>query len=451
MIPTGTTLRTSIPGVWVAERIGRSGLGETIMNAKLRTTGRDGDGARIQRIRRAFTLIEILVVITIVALLITILGTTVTTSIRKAREAATTSLLVKIDALLGDRIKGFDRYTKSRDFQTIVNNQKLSRDAAGVSGVPSKVIAAIARKGFYRQLFPQRFEDLAPQDTNGNGVNDALEAVPGVNLAVLMTQIGPTSRHPTESAELLYFALTRMQSFGVPPVSESEFGDTEVRDTDGDGLMEFVDGWERPLRFYRWPTRLLKPNGAFGADGAPGSGGASFLAYGTLGTDDVALGLAPSDMRPTAGLLISGLAPQPAFPLIQWDPLSEDPDDPYGLIATELKRLIATGVPAYVTYATDYNENLYPTLDTYHTPLVVSLGADGDLGLFEPFQAGTDSNGDGILDTDMGILAQPIHAPGTPGNPYDLGSSALTPMGNHVTSALADNLTNRNRRAGKGK
>ena len=419
------------------------------MNAKLRTTDRDGGDTRIQQVRRAFTLIEVLVVITIIALLITILGVTVTTSIRKAREAATTALLVKIDALLGDRIKGFERATKSRDFQMIVNNTKLSVEAAGVYGVSPKFIAARARKDFYRQLFPQRFEDLAPQDTNGNGVNDALEAVPGVNLTVLMTQIGPTSRHPTESSELLYFALTRMQSFGVPPVSESEFGDTEVRDTDGDGLMEFVDGWEQPLRFYRWPTRLLKPNGAFGPDGAPGAGGASFLAYGTLGTDDVALGLAPRDMRPIAGLLIAGLAPQPAFPAMQWDPLSEDPDDPYGLITTELKRLIATGVPAYVAYATSYNETTYPTLDTYQTALVVSVGADGDLGLYEPYQAGTDSNGDGILDTDMGILAQPIHGPG---GPYDIVDNlTLTPMGNYVTSTLADNLTNRNRRAGKGK
>ena len=414
------------------------------MNAKLCVTDRDGGNARIRRVRRAFTLIEILVVITIIALLITILGTAVTTSIRKAREAATTALLVKIDALLGDRIKGFERATKSRDFQTIVNNRKLSLEAAGVFGVTSEVITGIARKDFYRQLFPQRFEDLGSPDANMNGVPDVLEAVPGVNLAVLATQTG-ASRHVTESSELLYFALTRMQSFGVPPVSESEFGDTEVRDTDGDGLMEFVDGWERPLRFYRWPTRLLKPNGSFGADGAPGSGGASFLVYGTLGTDDVALALAPKDMRPIAGMLISGLAPQPAFPATQWDPLSEDPDDPYGLITTEMKRLIASGITATASF----NETSYPTLDTYHTPLVVSVGADGDLGLYEPY-AGTASgaSGAGVLDTNLGILAQPIH--GT-GGPYDFGTSALTPMGNHVLSSLADNLTNRNRRAGKGK
>ena len=428
----------------MAKGIERFGSGVTIMNAKLCATDRDDSDARIQRIRRAFTLIEVLIVISLIALLITILGVTVTTSIRKAREAATTALLVKIDNLLGDRIKGFERATKSRDFQTIVNNRKLSLEAAGVFGVTSEVITGIARKDFYRQLFPQRFEDLGSPDANMNGVPDVLEAVPGVNLTVLATQTG-ANRHVTESSELLYFALTRMQSFGVPPVAESDFLDSEFRDTDGDGLMEFVDGWERPLRFYRWPTRLLKPNGSFGADGAPGAGGASFLAYGTLGSDDVALALAPTDMRPIAGMLISGLAPKPAFPATQWDPLSEDPDDPYGLITTEMKRLIASGITATASF----NETSYPTLDTYHTPLVVSVGADGDLGLYEPY-AGTASgaSGVGVLDTNLGILAQPIHGPG---GPYDFGTTALTPMGNQVLSSLADNLTNRNRRAGKGK
>ncbi|MFM9964119.1 MAG: type II secretion system protein [Planctomycetaceae bacterium] len=415
------------------------------MNVKLCREDRESGGPRINRIRGAFTLIEVLVVITIIGVLITILGATVATTMRKAKEAATTALLQKIDALLDERVKGFDRATKSRDFQTIVNNRKLSLEAAGVFGVSPKVIAAIARKDFYKQLFPQRFEDLASPDANTNGIPDVLEAVPGVKLSVLITQTG-AARHVTESSELLYFALTRMQSFGVPPVSESEFGDNEFRDTDGDGLMEFVDGWEQPLRFYRWPTRLLKPNGSFGDDAAPGTGGGSFLAYGTLGSDDVRLAPRnppsdpigpPRDMRPIGGLLIAGLPPQPAFPATQWDPLSEDPDDPYGLIATEMKRLIASGVMATASY----NETSYPTLDTYHTALVVSAGADGVLGLYEPYVA-SDVNGDGLID--YGILCQPEYdATIMPASPYNISLA--------TTSALADNLTNRNRRAGKGK
>ena len=35
--------------------------------------------------------------------------------------------------------------------------------------------------------------------------------------------------------------------------SPDDFSDREVKDTDGDGLPEFVDAWGQPLQFFRWP------------------------------------------------------------------------------------------------------------------------------------------------------------------------------------------------------
>lgn len=401
-------------------------------------------------VRRAFTLVELLMVIAIIAIMLALLGAVIGGSIRQAREAATATLLQKLDALLDERAKGFDRATKTPDFQRVVEARRAALQANGVFGVSPKVLAAVARKDFFRANFPQRFEDLPSPDANMNGVPDVLESLPGVNLTVLAGQAGTNPRHETESSELLYYMLTRMQVFGVPPVGDTDFTTSEVRDTDGDGLPEFIDAWGRPLRFYRWPTRLLKPNGPFGPDGVPGNGGSSLAAYGFVGTDDVSIGLPtmPVDMRKIGGLLITGLPSAPALPQQTWDPLSEDPDDPYGLIATEIVRLAASGTMV-MNGAYGFNEINYPTLDTYHTPLLVSAGADGDLGLFEPYQVTvTAASGPyGAVVEDAGILAQPRHGPG---GPFDI-TSALTPLGNLVTSALADNLTNRNRRAGKGK
>ena len=88
-------------------------------------------------------------------------------------------------------------------------------------------------------------------------------------------------------------------------------------------------------------------------------------------------------LREMAGLLIFGLVSGPVVPG-QWDVLSTDPDDPYGNIMTELKRQFATGVNAYPPYPVGspsspsrYQEPFYPTLDTYHTPLIISVGPDG--------------------------------------------------------------------------
>lgn len=55
----------------------------------------------------------------------------------------------------------------------------------------------------------------------------------------------------TESSECLYLILAN------PQLGESildELPDWCREDTDGDGLLELIDAWGRPLRFYRWPT-----------------------------------------------------------------------------------------------------------------------------------------------------------------------------------------------------
>ena len=430
------------------------------------------------RIRPAFTLIEILVVVAIIGVLVSLLGTVVSNSFRKARESATVAAVQKIDGLLDERVKGFERATKSRDFQRAVEatTNRLLQQSEDINGngtldpgedlngngiidrgvlrISPKVIEAIARKDFFLQYFPQRFEELTdtftPPSTNSpNGVPDIIDRDPQITF-------DPTRhRRRTESSALLYYSLTRMHVFGVPPVGESEFSTSEVRDTDGDGLLEFVDAWGRPLRFYRWPTRLLKPNGPYGIDGLPAGG--TFATYGSLGSDDV---IVPRNIREMAGLLIFGLVSGPVVPG-QWDVLSTDSDDPYGNIMTELKRQFATGVNAYPPYPIGspsspnrYQEPFYPTLDTYHTPLIISVGPDGvaagdaadtvietGLGLFEPWE-GTDTNGDGIPDSDLGILAQPRGLT-ISGTQYVIPSNLL--------DAFTDNITNRNRRAGKGK
>jgi hypothetical protein len=60
-------------------------------------------------------------------------------------------------------------------------------------------------------------------------------------------------QHHTARAEMLYAILVE----GVGPLgsvfNRDDFTDREVRDTDGDGLPEFVDAWGQPLQFFRWP------------------------------------------------------------------------------------------------------------------------------------------------------------------------------------------------------
>lgn len=452
--------------------------------------------------RGGFTLLELLIVISIIGILMVMMVGMIGNTVKKAREAATATLILKLDGLLSERTSGFDRATTSPDFDRVVATRKQLLEASGIFGVSPKVLAAVARKDFFLANFPQRYADLqplvtagpltgvptrilsdptlVPEDTNNDGV---LQPAEDTNAnGVLDGYVHAKHKPETESAALMYYMLTRMQVFGAAPVGESEFSTSEVRDTDGDGLLEFVDAWGRPLRFYRWPTRLLKPNGILGADNLPGIAGTDdnsafntppannvfagtifnnvvddVLEFGKVNSDDVTISTAH---RAIVAYLIEGL---PSGPVLagQWDSLSEDPDDPYGLISTEIKRLLlqSNGATNLMVGTSGFNEMNYPTIDTYHTPLIISAGPDGQFGLYRPnlledlngdaiFQAAEDTNGNGVLD--YGVLAQPMHGSG---GVFDFTStSALSEDGfTSVLSALRDNITNRNRRAGKGK
>jgi len=62
----------------------------------------------------------------------------------------------------------------------------------------------------------------------------------------------PESHDPaTESSECLYLILSEPR---LGPSMVESIPERFIQDTDGDGLLEFVDAWGQPLRYYRWPT-----------------------------------------------------------------------------------------------------------------------------------------------------------------------------------------------------
>ena len=45
-------------------------------------------------------------------------------------------------------------------------------------------------------------------------------------------------------------------SLGSPFRADDFVVGKDVADTDGDGMMEFIDAWGEPLQFYRWPIHF---------------------------------------------------------------------------------------------------------------------------------------------------------------------------------------------------
>jgi prepilin-type N-terminal cleavage/methylation domain-containing protein len=457
--------------------------------------------------QRGFTLIEILIVLAIVSALMAGLGVTLANYLTMAREAQTTATLRKIDGLLIERQQALTRYFDSRDFRRRVDviheRLKKGNPSAGVPqllGLAPDFVEVIGRKEMLRESLPQRFAEMVdtrqppspgnPKGLGADGIPDAIQFDEVYKAAVtwnsVPTPIVPSSSTPvnhtpvTESAELLYFALTRLEQFGIPATATDDFQATEVADTDNDGLPEFVDGWGNPLRFYRWPTRLVKPFGLLGLDQAYGTAGvdddgngsaddpiADIDEIGYPGSDDTYIHPA---IRQFAALYIDGLPRQPVLvgspprPIPgDFDQLNEDGDDPFGILLDEAKRL--TNPNAGLNVLSAVNESTFMTFDTYHKPLVVSAGADGVLGLYEPFH-NEDTNLNGILDgsedalpngngngiLDIGWLAQPINEDTNldgvqQGTEPDINGNGEFDAFVRPIGAL-DDLTNRNRRAG---
>ena len=428
-----------------------------------------------------FTLIELLIVLTIVSIVAAALGVTINNMMTNAREAQTTATLRKVDGLIIERQQGLQRAFEGRDFIRYVDktHEKLiqgdpTNGVPQLFGLSSKAVEAVARKDFARLFFPQRFSEMidtrtgpAPGTAGADGIPDRIQFDDAYGTVVSWTGStvkSPTNHDPaTESSELLYFALTRMEVFGVPLTAVDDFSTREVTDADNDGLPEFVDGWGNPLRFYRWPTRLFKPYGLFGLNGVPGAAGddagsptgADFndlYEAGWPGTDDVFI---PTVIRNLARTYIEGL---PRAPVLSggipipgdYDQLNIDPDDSFGILLHTAQPLSVQGI----NMLNSVSESRYHTLDTYHRPLVVSAGADGAMGLYEPnhyedanlngiLDAGEDANGNGFLD--IGFLGQPVNEDGSTG---DLNGNGLVDT---FASPFAsfDDFTNHNRRAGE--
>lgn len=249
-----------------------------------------------------FTIVELLVTVAIIALLASLLVVAFGGMFGTAKEAATRGTIAKVSRAVDDRLQDLEMALQKgalrSKIDTLQKSYNLSKSAA----------TAKIRKDEFRKAFPQSWEEL--------------QTAAGINPP------SPNTKSLADNSECLYWAVTSGTAFGATAVGTDNFTATEVRDTDGDGLLEFVDGWDQPLRFYRWPTRLVRPDGPMG----------------TIDADAVEL-------------VMEGLTA---------DTLAVDPDYP----------IASTGFTV--------SETSHHTPNTYHSPLILSSGPDTVLGLHEP-------------------------------------------------------------------
>ena len=404
--------------------------------------------------RDGFTLIELLTVIGIMSLMMTLSVGTYFGFIASAKEAATRATILKVNGLIQDRVRAFRQYDFSDAAQRFADAKSLTVEVAEV----------LVRKIRMKQAIPQSFSEA-----------DRDRLFPGIGFNDPNTLTSPFDGYDPkyECGIVLYAFLTKGETFGAPSAGDDAFTGSEVRvGPETNNLPCLVDAWGEPLRFYRWPTRLIRCGEQdFDGDGVPDD-------YNQNGTQEAA-GLTSPAIRPytllpgttfpgptPASLLIYNLSPfernssyargsdgQPGVAAvlpsppgydgdddginsgddlgeIGWpdsddpEPLNTDPDDPTFRLSTWFDDPNITATQR-TTRRNDFVAEKHDFY-TFHTPLIVSSGPDKELGLFEP-------NDNTIPDT-FGRLAAPKLPP--------------TQTTVKTMSQLSDNITNLNQRAG---
>ncbi len=225
-------------------------------NAKCQSQIAEWQGASIQhssfciqhflrRSRAAFTLVELLVTITIIGILAGMMFGGLQLARESAREQATKATIAKLHTII---MKRYESYMTRR----VPLDLSKKADGTPLTLAEQAQDRLYAIRDLMRMEMPDRSSDIndVPITLPKSGKNIARPALSQLYYAKLNAP-GCTVENDNGikngAAELLYLIV----SMGSPEAME-QFNQSEIGDTNGNGWPEFLDGWGRPIWFLRW-------------------------------------------------------------------------------------------------------------------------------------------------------------------------------------------------------
>lgn len=222
--------------------------------------------------RRAFTLVEMIIVVVIIGLLALIAVPVYMTALSQSKEHRTRAIVAKIDQIVGEKWEGYR------------TRQVPIKVPAGMSPQNAAAFRLNAIRELMRFELPDRVSDVAngpnyPPNTSppNSIIPDPLGSYPVYALAALRdrpsvnkqflryaNQAHPPGPPPwaatgidywttaNENAECLYLILALTRDGDNKALDW--FSPTEIGDVDDDGMKEVLDGWGNPIAFLRWPA-----------------------------------------------------------------------------------------------------------------------------------------------------------------------------------------------------
>ncbi len=214
--------------------------------------------------RSAVTLVELLITILIISILAGLILGVASVAAEQGREAKTRQMVVRLHNLLMEHYNSY----KTRRVKLNPAVGPAIQTAAFSSGGKKGEAAAEARLYALREMMlmevPDRWSDVLLTSVGSNAqqpfylegrtelANVYLRRYASVAARNNSITDKPNTREEildNQSAECLYMIITLATGDGE---ARSFFHESNIGDVDGDGALEFLDGWGQPIEFLRW-------------------------------------------------------------------------------------------------------------------------------------------------------------------------------------------------------
>ena len=189
--------------------------------------------------RRAFTLVELLVVVSIILVLMGLMASAVSAARGSQKKQATQALIAKLDV--------------------IIQQQYATYASRNIPGATTSVARGVGLRKMATGDLPDSWADVAYMASNASQFTSSPQrAYVAIYNAAIAANKTPTSDY--SDAECLFMIV--MQGGIANCLDCGELKTTEKGDTDSDGFFEFLDAWGQPLRYVLWPAGLELPPGS---------------------------------------------------------------------------------------------------------------------------------------------------------------------------------------------